>query len=93
MPDPSSEKRAEREDTILSLLLAIPIAATQNVIQRLPRPAVGVILTVCGFILILSPLALWISWTPVIFNTVLGLALVALVIAYAIVMLGRDDQR
>ena len=53
----------------------------------------GVLLTVCGLVLILSPLALWISWTTTIFNTVLSAALLALVIAFALIMLSREDQR
>jgi amino acid transporter len=69
------------------------VAALRAVVHRFSPTAVETVLTICGLILILSPLALWISWTKAIFYSVLGVAGVALFVAYAMVMLTSDDQR
>ncbi|MFT5392153.1 MAG: amino acid transporter [Gammaproteobacteria bacterium] len=92
-PHKRNDSDAQQADSILGLLVTVPVAALRAVVHRFSPTAVEAILTICGLILILSPLALWISWTKAIFYSVLGVAGVALFVAYAMVMLTRDDQR
>jgi hypothetical protein len=88
----SADRSRATDDSLLRLLGAVPLAVAQACVQKIPPALMGVLLTVCGLVLILSPLALWISWTTTIFNTVLSAALLALVIAFALIMLSREDQ-
>ena len=74
------------------LLAAIPLAALRLWVGKLPPALVGILLTVCGLVLIVSPLALWIAWSPAVFNIVLGITGVALLAAITLVTLGRDEQ-
>ena len=90
---PPGPRTTGTDETIGGLLIAIPVALARSAIHRLPPAVVGILLTTCGMVLILSPLALWISWTQTIFNTVLAVAVVALIVAFALVMLSREDQR
>lgn len=92
-PPARSQRNDEPPPSIVSLLFAIPVAAARSVVQKLPKTVVSALLTMCGLVLIVSPLALWISWTPAIFNAVLGTALLALLVAWLLIMLGREDQR
>lgn len=82
----------QAEESILRLLVSLPLAALKMGVGKLSPLVVGLVLTICGLILILSPLALWISWTITIFNAVLGLAILALVIAFCLITLAREDQ-
>lgn len=79
-------------ESVLRLLGAVPISAARAAVQKIPPRLMGVLLTLCGLILILSPLALWISWTKTIFNAVLSTAILALVVAYGLISLSREDQ-
>ena len=90
--DESEARQRASNESLLCLLVAVPLAAARAFVHKIPPALMGVMLTVCGLILILSPLALWISWTKTIFNTVLSTALIALVIAFALIMLSREDQ-
>ena len=83
---------SERGESIPRLLAAIPAAALRFLIGKMPAWLVGTVLTVCGLLLIVSPVALWVSWTQEIFQLVLGVALGALLVALVLVMFGREDQ-
>jgi len=62
------------------------------VVGRIPPGAFGLLLTVCGLVSILSPLALWVSWNKEVFYAVLGIAAGALALAFGLVVFSRDEQ-
>jgi hypothetical protein len=51
------------------------------------------VITVCGLIALISPVALWVTWSTTSFYVVLTVACSAILIVYLVIMCSPEDER
>ena len=71
--------------TVPRVLAALPGAALRALVGRMPEWLWRVLLALCGMVLLLAPLLLWVAWTRSGYLAVLASAGVAMFIAYLLV--------
>ena len=82
-----------RDTTLTRVVAALPGAALRALVGRMSEWLWRALLTLCGAVLLLAPLLLWVSWTRSGFIAVLASAAVALVIAYLLVRHAPEHRR
>ena len=79
--------------SLLRVLAAVPGAAMRALVARIPEPLWRALLGICGTVLLLAPLLLWVSWSRAGFLAILAGAAVAMGIAYLLVRHAPDHRR
>ena len=85
MRSTSLQRRGAGHASLLHVLAAVPGAALRALVARMPEALWRALLGICGAILLLTPLLLWVSWSRSGYLTILASAAVALGIAYLLV--------
>ena len=71
--------------TVPRVLAALPGAALRALVGQMPEWLWRVLLALCGMVLLLAPLLLWVAWTRSGYLAILASAGVAMGIAYLLV--------
>lgn len=82
----------QSEESTLALLRRIPGAFGRRIRSVVPDAFANALLTICGLIVLVTPLALWVAWTKQIFFAVLGGGLIAFFIALAVIATAPDGD-
>jgi len=89
----SLPRNGAKDGSLLHVVAAIPGAALRSLVARMPVPLWRALLGLCGAVLLVAPLLLWVAWSRTGYLTVLASAAVALVIAYLLVRHAPEHRR
>ncbi|MCY4450904.1 MAG: hypothetical protein OXC01_03035 [Immundisolibacterales bacterium] len=78
---------------LLPVLAAVPGAAMRALVARMPEPLWRALLGICGAVLLLAPLLLWVSWSRSGYLAILASAAAAMGIAYLLVRHAPEHRR
>ena len=78
---------------LLRVVAAVPGAALRAVVARMPEPLWRALLGICGAVLLLAPLLLWVSWSRSGYLAILASAAAAMCIAYLLVRHAPEHRR
>ena len=80
------------EESIRILLRRIPGALLRRIRSLVPDAVANALLMICGLIVLVTPLGLWVAWTTQIFFAVLAGGLIAFFIALAVIAAAPDGE-
>ena len=83
---------ATEEHSIWQLLRRIPFALLRRLRLLMPDVLANSLLTLCGLIVLVTPLGLWVAWTKEIFFAVLIVGIAAFFIATALIATAPNDE-
>ena len=81
------------DTTVPRVLAALPGATLRALVGRMPEWLWRALLALCGTVLLLAPLLLWVAWTRAGYLAVLASAGAAMVIAYLLVRHAPEHHR
>ena len=93
--DPGPVERATApvpEEGLPRLLAMLVHALLGRMRDRAPESVSRVGITVCGLVLMVTPLALWVAWSKTVLLTVLVICLVAVALLLVFVWLAPGDE-
>ena len=92
LEDNGPRRAALEEDSIGTLLRRVPGALLQRIRSVIPDAVANALLVICGLIVLVTPLGLWVAWTTQIFFAVLIGGLIAFFIALAVIATAPDGE-
>ena len=88
---PSMKSNEPKDFSLPYLLWVVVRGLARRHASRVPTKYFNTCISVCGLIVLIAPLALWVAWTKTIFFSILGVSLTALAIIVAIAWLTPDE--
>ena len=79
--------------SLVRVIAAVPGAAMRALVARIPEPLWRALLGICGAVLLLAPLLLWVSWSRSGYLAILASAAAAMGIAYLLVRHAPDHRQ
>ena len=93
MNSSSLQRGATGRAPLLRVLAAVPAAALRALVARMPDWLWRTLLGVCGAVLLLAPLLLWVSWSRSGYLAVLASAAAAMGLACLLLHYASDGRR
>ena len=84
---------SDHDAALPRVLAALPGAALRALVAHMPVRLWRALLALCGAVLLLCPLLLWVAWTRSGYLAILAGAAAALVIAYLLVRHAPEHRR
>ncbi len=88
----ASRPDSEPPASTTGLLKRVFAATLGRIRSVMPDAVANALLTTCGMIVLVTPLALWVAWTKQIFFSVLIGGIVAFLIALAVIATAPDGE-
>lgn len=79
--------------SLIRVVSAIPGAALRALVGRMPELVWRALLAICGAVLLLAPLLLWVAWSREGYLAILACAGAAMGIAYLLVRHAPEHRR
>ena len=84
-------RRRPGEPSVPYLLWIVVQGLARRRAARVPTRFFNVCISLCGLVVLVAPLALWIAWTKMIFFSILGASFIALLVIVTIAWLTPDE--
>ena len=90
----SARERGDTDrSTLFRLLAAVPGAALRAFVARMPESLWRFLLGLCGAVLLIAPLLLWVAWSRSGYLAILACAAVAMAVACLLVRHAPEHRR